>query len=369
MLILSEFAGAAQSLSGAIRINPWNIDELSDAMHQALSTDKAVRELQQKKLYRYVSTHTSSVWAKSFMDEISVSSMKRIEQVTLRLERQQRERETKVEDDTEGRGIEGSTAQFDDANAFENSQMSGIGGGKVSDGGVGGGGYGGGGGGGSGEGGGGGGSGTGSGKFHEIDNDRKKEDGGQISTSVTGVTLNKSVKDKKGGISNSIVVGGTGNDTNISNRHRITRGSRRTRRLPIVRMLQAYNSAGSATKHNRVLVLDYDGLLATRDVVPELSKPSPFVTSYLVQLASNPSNLLVVLSGRSRTVLETWLTAPDGSPIDCAIGAENGVFFRQNPSSTWENMGLVQDAETWKSQVLPIMQFFSERTPGTTFVE
>ena len=140
---------------------------------------------------------------------------------------------------------------------------------------------------------------------------------------------------------------------------------RRTRRLPMIQMLQAYKQANPNVAHNRVLVLDYDGLLANRDVVPELSRPSPFVTSYLVQLASNSSNLLVVLSGRSRSVLEAWLTTPDGNPIDCAIGAENGVFFRQNPSSNWENMGLVKDAETWKSQVLPIMQFFSERTPGT----
>ena len=75
-----------------------------------------------------------------------------------------------------------------------------------------------------------------------------------------------------------------------------------------------------------------------------------------------------MLSGRSRAVLEKWLRTPDGQPIDCAIGAENGVFFRQHYKSEWENMGLVQNAETWKNQVLPIMQFFSERTPGELFV-
>ena len=51
-------------------------------------------------------------------------------------------------------------------------------------------------------------------------------------------------------------------------------------------------------RHNRVLIIDYDGLLSTKDAVPELSRPSPFVTSCLVQLAANPSNLLVVLSGQ-----------------------------------------------------------------------
>lgn len=28
VLVLSEFAGSAQSLSGAIRINPWNTEEV-----------------------------------------------------------------------------------------------------------------------------------------------------------------------------------------------------------------------------------------------------------------------------------------------------------------------------------------------------
>jgi trehalose-6-phosphate synthase len=34
VLILSEFAGACQSLCGAIRINPWNVDQMVQALHQ-----------------------------------------------------------------------------------------------------------------------------------------------------------------------------------------------------------------------------------------------------------------------------------------------------------------------------------------------
>jgi trehalose-6-phosphate synthase len=34
VLILSEFAGSAQSLSGAIRVNPWNTDQLAGAIKQ-----------------------------------------------------------------------------------------------------------------------------------------------------------------------------------------------------------------------------------------------------------------------------------------------------------------------------------------------
>ena len=78
-------------------------------------------------------------------------------------------------------------------------------------------------------------------------------------------------------------------------------------------MLQAYKQAGIQGRHKEpvlaimLLIIDYDGLLSTKDAVPELSRPSPFVTSYLVQLAANPSNLLVVLSGRSAKFLKVGL--------------------------------------------------------------
>jgi predicted O-linked N-acetylglucosamine transferase (SPINDLY family) len=34
VLILSEFAGSAQSLSGAIRVNPWNTEQLASAIKE-----------------------------------------------------------------------------------------------------------------------------------------------------------------------------------------------------------------------------------------------------------------------------------------------------------------------------------------------
>jgi len=67
VLILSEFAGSAQSLSGALRINPWNSEEVCSSIHEALTLSRVERELRQHKLYRYVTTHTANYWAKSYM--------------------------------------------------------------------------------------------------------------------------------------------------------------------------------------------------------------------------------------------------------------------------------------------------------------
>ncbi len=42
-LILSEFAGAAQSLNGALIVNPWNTEELSEAIYECLTMSKEKR--------------------------------------------------------------------------------------------------------------------------------------------------------------------------------------------------------------------------------------------------------------------------------------------------------------------------------------
>lgn len=70
VLILSEFAGSAQSLSGAIRVNPWSTADMANALRYALSLPLMEREYRQTNLYRYVKTHTASFWGKSFLSDL-----------------------------------------------------------------------------------------------------------------------------------------------------------------------------------------------------------------------------------------------------------------------------------------------------------
>lgn len=69
-LILSEFAGAAQSLNGAIIVNPWNIDEMSDAINEALTLPEVKREVNWEKLFKYISKYTSAFWGENFVHEL-----------------------------------------------------------------------------------------------------------------------------------------------------------------------------------------------------------------------------------------------------------------------------------------------------------
>lgn len=70
MLVVSEFIGCSPSLSGAIRVNPWNIDAVADAMDSALEMPEAEKQLRHEKHYRYVSTHDVGYWANSFLQDL-----------------------------------------------------------------------------------------------------------------------------------------------------------------------------------------------------------------------------------------------------------------------------------------------------------
>lgn len=61
VLILSEFAGAAQSLNGSLIINPWNTEELAAAYKEAVTMSPEKRKLNYTKLERYINKYTRFV--------------------------------------------------------------------------------------------------------------------------------------------------------------------------------------------------------------------------------------------------------------------------------------------------------------------
>ncbi|KAM7268963.1 hypothetical protein ACFE04_024460 [Oxalis oulophora] len=70
MLVVSEFVGCSPSLSGAIRVNPWDIEAVADALNSALKMRDSEKQLRHEKHYRYVSTHDVAYWARSFMQDL-----------------------------------------------------------------------------------------------------------------------------------------------------------------------------------------------------------------------------------------------------------------------------------------------------------
>ncbi|KAG0479903.1 hypothetical protein HPP92_010525 [Vanilla planifolia] len=70
VIMVSEFIGCSPSLSGAIRINPWNVDVVAEAMNLAITMPKAEKELRHDKHYKYVSSHDVTYWARSFDQDL-----------------------------------------------------------------------------------------------------------------------------------------------------------------------------------------------------------------------------------------------------------------------------------------------------------
>ncbi|CAA0832395.1 Alpha-alpha-trehalose-phosphate synthase [Striga hermonthica] len=72
VLILSEFAGAAQSLgAGAILVNPWNVTEVAASIGYALTMPAEEREKRHQHNFTHVTTHTSQEWAETFVSELN----------------------------------------------------------------------------------------------------------------------------------------------------------------------------------------------------------------------------------------------------------------------------------------------------------
>jgi trehalose 6-phosphate synthase len=69
-MILSEFAGAAQSLNGSIVVNPWDSQQVADAIHEAVTMPAEVRAENNRKLVKYVNKYSAAFWGTSFVKEM-----------------------------------------------------------------------------------------------------------------------------------------------------------------------------------------------------------------------------------------------------------------------------------------------------------
>lgn len=62
-LILSEFAGAAEHMTKALLVNPYDVDELADTLEQAITMDAEERSKRMEALRRSVASHDVFWWA------------------------------------------------------------------------------------------------------------------------------------------------------------------------------------------------------------------------------------------------------------------------------------------------------------------
>lgn len=70
MLILSEFSGSSRLLSGAITVNPWELDQVIDALRDAVFMPAKEREHRRDCDFQFVSSNPPRRWAKCVLSDI-----------------------------------------------------------------------------------------------------------------------------------------------------------------------------------------------------------------------------------------------------------------------------------------------------------
>jgi trehalose 6-phosphate synthase/phosphatase len=130
------------------------------------------------------------------------------------------------------------------------------------------------------------------------------------------------------------------------------------KRLRSTEIHEAYIKA-----RRRLLILDYDGTLVPFANLPEQAEPPPVLIRLLTSLVADSNNCLALVSGRQAENLERWLGAIEGM----WLVAEHGAEMKPPRSDLWEPLR-PQASTDWKSTVMPILEHYVDRIPGS-FVE
>lgn len=72
-IVLSEFAGAAHSFSTALHVNPWNVDEMAAKIKVALDMDVVSRNTRNEAAHRFVTNHTAAQWGLNFLEDLDLA--------------------------------------------------------------------------------------------------------------------------------------------------------------------------------------------------------------------------------------------------------------------------------------------------------
>ncbi|RUO96840.1 glycosyltransferase family 20-domain-containing protein, partial [Jimgerdemannia flammicorona] len=98
----------------------------------------------------------------------------------------------------------------------------------------------------------------------------------------------------------------------------------------------------------RLILLDYDGTLASYEKAPASFSSPHRLVQLLTKLTSDPRNLVYVMSGRTKDSLDERL----GKVPNLGLSAENGCYLKA-PNGKWEN--LFEDVDLgWKQSVTEV---------------
>jgi trehalose 6-phosphate synthase/phosphatase len=109
-----------------------------------------------------------------------------------------------------------------------------------------------------------------------------------------------------------------------------------------------------------MILLDYDGTLVDYNEKPDLAIPDESLIKLIEGLLQLPQTEVAIVSGRDQDFLQKWF---GHHPM--TLVAEHGYFIKHK-NQKWVGKEIQQ--KNWKEDLIPLLESFTDRTPGT-FIE
>ncbi len=116
------------------------------------------------------------------------------------------------------------------------------------------------------------------------------------------------------------------------------------------------------TSKNRIVIVNYDGTLVPATSNPDKAKPGKALLKLLENLNKTDDTDIVIISGRGRDDLDAWL---GDTPVN--LTAEHGTWIRESSARNWKLFKPLSNS--WKEEVLPVLELYTDRLPGSFIVE
>lgn len=113
------------------------------------------------------------------------------------------------------------------------------------------------------------------------------------------------------------------------------------------------------SKKEKLLILDYDGTLVGFENNPLDAKPSNDLYDLLDQLQAEKNTTVAIISGRDKDTFDSWFGNKNYNLI-----SDHGVWWFSDKKWT----ALERVKIDWMENIMPILETFVDRTPGT-FIE
>ncbi len=113
---------------------------------------------------------------------------------------------------------------------------------------------------------------------------------------------------------------------------------------------------------SRIIIVNYDGTLVPYTKYPASAEPPEALLRLLKNLDAQIETDIVIISSRGKDELDEWL---GGLPLN--LTAEHGSWIREANNNEWALLKPL--SSEWKEEVLPILEMYTDRLPGSYIQE